>query len=549
MTSYFSLTMLGLILPGTAVAYQVMPRRARWAVLLAASYVTFWAISGKLLAFLLASTVTIWLCGLALDREIKQRGEALRAPGANRKAVKQSYARRMRLIMAAGAAVNLGMLFAFKYVVFAHRLLAPLAAPLLTHLGIDWAAPAAIAAPIGISFYTLQAVSYLVDVYRQSVTADRNLCRLALFMAFFPQIMEGPICRYGQTAQALWAGHGITWENLVSGSQRILWGAAKKLIVADRVNLLVKTVFASYESYDGGVIALAAVLYTIQLYCDFSGTMDFVVGTGRIFGVRLPENFRQPFFSRTASEFWQRWHITLGTWFRDYVFYPVSLSKPVKRLTTSARHLLGNRMGPVAASGVALLAVWLGNGLWHGAGGQYVLFGLFWFTIIWLDRAVHLRAPGDRSLGAPVSRLPARAHPGDRLLRRAHLPRRWRMGGARHAEAALRPVLACIVRRRHRIQARHGRRRFCLRWHRYRSALGLLRERAQHDPAASTTPAGHAGTPAAAIANTAATRFALAWWQNFNVRWVLGCVLILAIVVFGAYGTGYVPVDPMYASF
>ncbi len=137
------------------------------------------------------------------------------------------------------------------------------------------------------------------------------------------------------------------------------------------MNLLVKTVFASYESYDGGVIALAAVLYTIQLYCDFSGTMDFVVGTGRIFGVRLPANFRQPFFSRTASEFWQRWHITLGMWFRDYVFYPVSLGKPVKRLTTSARHLLGNRMGPVAASGVALLAgVWLGNGLWHGAGGR-----------------------------------------------------------------------------------------------------------------------------------------------------------------------------------
>ena len=358
MTSYFSLTMLGLILPGTAVAYQVMPRRARWAVLLAASYVTFWAISGKLLAFLLASTVTIWLCGLALDREIKQRGEALRAPGANRKAVKQSYARRMRLIMAAGAAVNLGMLFAFKYVVFAHRLLAPLAAPLLTHLGIDWAAPAAIAAPIGISFYTLQAVSYLVDVYRQSVTADRNLCRLALFMAFFPQIMEGPICRYGQTAQALWAGHGITWENLVSGSQRILWGAAKKLIVADRVNLLVKTVFASYESYDGGIIALAAVLYTIQLYCDFSGTMDFVVGTGRIFGVRLPENFRQPFFSRTASEFWQRWHISLGSFFRDYLLYVPFFGKPRKYF--------------------GLFLVWFCTGLWHGAAWNFILWGLYY---------------------------------------------------------------------------------------------------------------------------------------------------------------------------
>ena len=557
MTSYFSLTMLGLILPGTAVAYQVIPRRARWAVLLAASYVTFWAISGKLLAFLLASTVTIWLCGLALDREIKQRGEALRAPGANRKAVKQSYARRMRLIMAAGAAVNLGMLFAFKYVVFAHRLLAPLAAPLLTHLGIGWAAPAAIAAPIGISFYTLQAVSYLVDVYRQSVTADRNLCRLALFMAFFPQIMEGPICRYGQTAQALWAGHGITWENLVSGSQRILWGAAKKLIVADRVNLLVKTVFASYESYDGGIIALAAVLYTIQLYCDFSGTMDFVVGTGRIFGVRLPENFRQPFFSRTASEFWQRWHITLGTWFRDYVFYPVSLSKPVKRLTTSARHLLGNRMGPVAASGVALLAVWLGNGLWHGAGGQYVLFGLFWFAVIWLGGFAEPIAQSIcERLGIDRSALPYRAFQHARTLAIVFCGELiFRADGGWAALGMLRRLfgqfsLASFADGTVLKLGMDGADFACVGIAiAVLFVVGLLRERAQHDPAASATPAGHAGMPAAATANTAATRFALAWWQNFNVRWVLGCALILAIVVFGAYGTGYVPVDPMYASF
>ena len=145
--------------------------------------------------------------------------------------------------------------------------------------------------------------------------------------------------------------------------------------------------------------------------------MDFVVGTGRIFGVRLPENFRQPFFSRTASEFWQRWHITLGTWFRDYVFYPVSLSKPVKRLTTSARHLLGNRMGPVAASGVALLAVWLGNGLWHGAGGQYVLFGLFWFAVIWLGGFAEPIAQSIcERLGIDRSALPYRAFQHARTL-------------------------------------------------------------------------------------------------------------------------------------
>ena len=537
MTSYFSLTMLGLILPGTAVAYQVMPRRARWAVLLAASYVTFWAISGKLLAFLLASTVTIWLCGLALDREIKQRGEALRAPGANRKAVKQSYARRMRLIMAAGAAVNLGMLFAFKYVVFAHRLLAPLAAPLLTHLGIDWAAPAAIAAPIGISFYTLQAVSYLVDVYRQSVTADRNLCRLALFMAFFPQIMEGPICRYGQTAQALWAGHGITWENLVSGSQRILWGAAKKLIVADRVNLLVKTVFASYESYDGGIIALAAVLYTIQLYCDFSGTMDFVVGTGRIFGVRLPENFRQPFFSRTASEFWQRWHITLGTWLRDYIYYPVSLSKPMKKLTSKARKRFGNRYGPLLASSAALLCVWLGNGLWHGAGSQYIFFGMYYFVLIVagslidptaarLAERLHISRESAGYRAFQIARTLVIIVVGELFFRAEGLDAGLAMCGAMFTDfvpatltdgTLLGIVSSGISMDMHDFGVVVAFTALLL-------VVDILRERG------------------IAICDTVGT------WK-IPARWAVWYALFLAVIIFGAYGTAYAPVDPMYAQF
>ena len=318
-----------------------------------------------------------------------------------------------------------------------------------------------------------------------------------------------------------------------------------------------KTVFASYESYDGGIIALAAVLYTIQLYCDFSGTMDFVVGTGRIFGVRLPENFRQPFFSRTASEFWQRWHITLGTWFRDYVFYPVSLSKPVKRLTTSARHLLGNRMGPVAASGVALLAVWLGNGLWHGAGGQYVLFGLFWFAVIWLGGFAEPIAQSIcERLGIDRLALPYRAFQHARTLAIVFCGELiFRADGGWAALGMLRRLfgqfsLASFADGTVLKLGMDGADFACVGIAiAVLFVVGLLRERAQHNPTASATPAGHAGMPAAATANTAATRFALAWWQNFNVRWVLGCVLILAIVVFGAYGTGYVPVDPMYASF
>lgn len=190
-----------------------------------------------------------------------------------------------------------------------------------------------IAAPIGISFYSLQAISYICDVYRGKISADKNFARVALFMSFFPQIMEGPICRYSDTAQQLFRGDAVKYENLTSGMQRILYGMMKKLVIADRVNGLVTETFSNHANYNGTVAAVAAVVYTLQLYMEFSGTMDIVIGSAEIFGIKMPENFRQPFFSKTISEFWQRWHITLGTWFKDYIYYPISMSRTSKKLT------------------------------------------------------------------------------------------------------------------------------------------------------------------------------------------------------------------------
>lgn len=533
MKSYFSLTVLALFLPATMLCYQLMPRRLRWLVLLAASYIFFWSISGKLLVFLLISTGTIWLAGIGLDRLLRERASRLRAPGANRRDIKRRYARYMRFVLAAGLVVNLSMLFAFKYLGFAQRLLAPLATPLLAHAGITFPQEAiSLAAPIGISFYTLQAVSYLIDVHRQSISADRNPARLALFLSFFPLIMEGPICRYGDTAQALWAGRPITAENISRGGMRILWGLAKKVIVADRVNLLVKTVFEQYGSYDGGVIALAAVLYTVQLYCDFSGTMDFVMGCGRIFGVTLPENFKQPYLSRTASEFWQRWHITLGTWFRDYVFYPLSLSKPVKRLTSAARKAFGNRMGPLAASGVALLAVWLGNGLWHGAGGQYVLFGSFWFVAIWIGG---LTEPFAQAL---CERL---------RIDRASMPYRV----LQHVRTLAIIFVGELIFRAQGGSAALGMLGklfggFTLESFANGTVLGLGMD------AADFVCVGIAVAVIVAVGILRERGVSLTTWLwNHNaVTWSAAvCALAIIVVIFGAYGAGYVPVDPMYASF
>ena len=375
MTSFFSTAFLVAFLPASLLAYAATPKCWRWVALLVVSYAFFYILSGTLVGLVAVSTVSIYLLGLWLDWLATRRDE--RAKGlerAERKVVKARYTRYMRLVVVLGAAFNLSLLISCKYLEFFGGVLGSL-------LGGDLSLKN-LAAPTGISFYSLMAISYLVDVYRGTVRADRNIGHVALFLAFFPLVVEGPFCRYGDTIPQLLEGKRPTCDRTVMGTQRILYGLAKKFIVADRLDIFVKAVFSNYAQCDGGIIAVAAVFYTLELYCDFSGAMDVVCGVGQMFGVTLPENFKQPFFSRSASDFWKRWHITLGAWFRDYIYYPVSLSGPVKRLTKWCRRRLGNHVGPILSSAVALFCVWVANGLWHGAGSQYLFYGMYYFVLI-----------------------------------------------------------------------------------------------------------------------------------------------------------------------
>lgn len=379
-TSYFSFRYMAVFLPVVMALYMIPHRKTRRLVLLLSGYVFFWAVSGKLLVYLLLSTLSIHHIGLwlgntqeACDRMLT---ETLKE---QRKEIKGRYLKKQRNIVAFGVIFHVGVLLFLKY--------SPFFTVNINSLFNMMKLPIAITVPsfvlpIGISFYTLQAVSYIFDVYRKKIPADNNLFRLALFMSFFPQIMEGPICRYSDTAEQLWQAAPMKWENMTFGMQRILFGLMKKIVVADRLNLFIENVFTNYGDYDGFVIAVASVGYTVQLYMDFSGTMDLVIGSGQILGIRLPENFQRPFFSRTISEFWQRWHITLGTWFKDYIFFPLSMSKPLKKLTSRARKKLGNHFGPLTAGAVALFCVWFCNGLWHGAGWHYIFFGMYHFVLI-----------------------------------------------------------------------------------------------------------------------------------------------------------------------
>ena len=354
MTSYCSLLYLAVFLPAAVLVYRILPQRLRWVALLAASYAFFWSVSGKLLVFLLFSTVSIHYFGLWLTAEQQDRDR--------------------RRILLFASLLQVGTLITLKYAAFFSTNLNTLLHAL--RLPVSLPVPAFLL-PIGISFYTLQALSYLLDVYRGTIRADRNLARLAIFLGFFPQIMEGPICRYGQTAQQLWEGRPVTWQGLTFGMQRILFGLIKKIVIADRLNLLIKTVFNDYALYDGGVIALAMVCYTCQLYMDFSGTMDVVIGSAEIFGVHLPENFRQPFFSKSIGEFWRRWHITLGTWMKDYIFYPFSLSKQMNRFGKWSKKHLGNTVGKAMPICLADLLIFFVVGIWHGAAWKYIAYGMY----------------------------------------------------------------------------------------------------------------------------------------------------------------------------
>ncbi len=184
--------------------------------------------------------------------------------------------------------------------------------------------------PLGISFYTFQSVGYLIDVYRGKIKADHHFFHYALFVSYFPQIIQGPISRYDQLANQLMEPHLFDYQRIKFGIQRMLWGFFKKMVIADRIAVVVNQVFDHFyeKNYGGFVIFIAVLLYGIQIYADFSSGMDIIYGVSQIFGIQLSENFRRPFMARSVAEFWQRWHITLGTWMRDYVFYPLALSKP-----------------------------------------------------------------------------------------------------------------------------------------------------------------------------------------------------------------------------
>lgn len=327
--------------------YYRLPGKWQWTALLAGSWCFYLAAGTEYLFFLLFTTLTTYAAAMVM---------AKKQSSVDKKAAKQKN----KPWMIACLVLNFGILAVCK-----GYLLKPSASGPLSFLSLGL--------PLGISFYMFQSMGYVVDVYRGTVKAERNPLKLALFVSYFPQLIQGPISKYGQLAPQLFAPHPYDGKAVSFGLQRILWGCFKKLVIADRMAAAVIALKA--PEYTGAAFLVLTVFYAVQIYADFTGGIDMALGLSQTLGITLPENFIRPFFSKNIAEYWRRWHITLGVWMKDYIFYPISVSAPMRRLSKAARAKFGDfgkRLPVYAAS----FATWFVTGIWHGLTPNFVLWGM-----------------------------------------------------------------------------------------------------------------------------------------------------------------------------
>ncbi|MBO4863642.1 MAG: MBOAT family protein [Eubacterium sp.] len=239
--------------------------------------------------------------------------------------------------------------------------------------------------PLGISYYTFSLIGYMADVYWRKTSHEKNILHLLLYAIYFPQIVEGPIPRHKALMPKLLEGHDFDYNRVTFGLQRVLWGLFKKMVIADRAALMTAEVFGNHLAYSGIFYLLAVLASAIQLYADFSGCMDIALGVSEMFGIELTENFKRPFYSTSAAEFWRRWHITLGAWFKDYVYMPLVISPWLLKISKKFRDKWGIRAGKNVMTVIPLFIVWILTGLWHGTGLGYIIWGLYWGLIIILS--------------------------------------------------------------------------------------------------------------------------------------------------------------------
>ena len=358
-TSFYFLCFYALVL----LIYYLIPKKTQWVFLLLVSAAFYLLTGNAVLIVYPAAACLAAYAGIRMmcaTEDVKKRRGAL-----------------LFVIL-----VLVGILFVLKYVNFGINTVNAVA----SLFGAEEAVLGGFRfmVPLGVSFYTLTVLGYVIDVYNQIAVPQKNFFRLALYGIYFPTVLSGPVLRYREDGEQFFTPHFFDYRQVTFGLQRMVWGFFKTLVISERMNLIVNTVYGDYSTYPGAYIWLATVCFAFQLYTNFSGCMDIALGMSQTFGIRLPENFQTPFFAKNISEYWRRWHITLGVWMKEYIFYPILRTGAFTRLGKTLRNRFGKKRGKQLTTFTAMFLLWFTVGIWHGGDWKFVIGSglLHWFYIV-----------------------------------------------------------------------------------------------------------------------------------------------------------------------
>lgn len=356
------------------IGYYTIFKRHQWQFLLFVSLL-FYYLSGKEYLFYISGvTIAVYLTAIKISKlhyGLKEKKEILDKQGF--KDEKKRVGKIQKRWFCLGLFIALVLLGIPKYTNFMIRNMNIVWSSILGKRAFNFVD---LLLPLGVSFYTFKSLGYLIDVYRGKYPAERSFGKFALFVSFFPQLIQGPISRFDAISESLFEKHRFSEKKFIRGLYRLLWGYFKKVVIADRIMTAVVTIIGEPEKYNGGFAFLGLVFYTIQIYADFTGGIDIAIAIAEMLGIKTEENFIRPFFSKSIKEYWNRWHITMGRWFTEYVFYPLSVSNPMLFISKSARKHLGKNIGKRVPVYISTLTVWFLTGFWHGAGWNFIVWGL-----------------------------------------------------------------------------------------------------------------------------------------------------------------------------
>jgi len=359
------LIFLGILLPVYFLSGKIVPKY-QWLCLLAASIYFYASAVGYLSVYLGYVVLLSWLFAYRISNRQMLRDNII-----SRELTKDEK----RVVITKTQKKN--SISLCVYLILVLSVLVFLKCRKLFQLPMNGAFDRFLIMPLGLSFFLFLGISYVVDVYRETITAERNILKCGLYILYFPHISQGPLDRYNELAPQLFETHAIVWRNIKYGAERIILGYFKKIIIANNLGNFVNSIYSEPSQFSGMVLAFATLMYALQLYADFSGYMDIACGISECLGIRLTENFKTPYFSESIAEYWRRWHISLGAWFKDYLYYPILRSNLLSKLSKKIRKSGHKKLAQNITTAIGLSITWLLIGFWHGTADHYIAHGLF----------------------------------------------------------------------------------------------------------------------------------------------------------------------------